>query len=314
MADIKEPLVSVIVASYNYEKYIGKTLESLVGQTYKNIEIIVVDDGSRDGSLDIINKYVKQYPNVFLYTHPGNENHGLSATLQLALGKCRGKWIAFCESDDYYLPDNIEEKIQLADRDKDAALVVNEIQWVGDTVWDRRYMDFTYRMLVKNRKNVFKYFTPNLLVVTFSSVMIRADVLRGLDFNTPVGPWLDFWLWRQVAFDNKIALLRRPLNVFVRHPESYIAREKASRLEQGRRDFLKASDAFLRRRHPLTFLWRRYGPYLFGTTEYVDYKKWWFMGIPVVTVKNSFLPPDTVEYTTYIFGIKVRRSKKSVQF
>ncbi len=58
MADIKEPLVSVIVASYNYEKYIGKTLESLVGQTYKNIEIIVVDDGSRDGSLDIINKYV----------------------------------------------------------------------------------------------------------------------------------------------------------------------------------------------------------------------------------------------------------------
>lgn len=194
MADIKEPLVSVIVASYNYEKYIGKTLESLVGQTYKNIEIIVVDDGSRDGSLDIINKYVKQYPNVFLYTHPGNENRGLSATLQLALGKCRGKWIAFCESDDYYLPDNIAEKIQLADRDKDAALIVNEIQWVGDTVWDRRYMDFTYRMLVKNRKNVFKYFTPNLLVVTFSSVMVRADVLRGLDFNTPVGPWLDFWL------------------------------------------------------------------------------------------------------------------------
>ena len=313
MNNCSEPLVSIIVASYNYEQYIGKTLDSLVGQTYKNIEIVVVDDGSKDNSVALIQEYVKKYPNVFLYTHPENKNCGLAKTLRLALEKCHGEWIAFCESDDYYLPDNIEEKLKLAARDPDAALVVNTIQWIGDTVWDRRYMDYTYRMLRKNRKNVFKYFTPNLLVVTFSSVMIRADVLRRLDFNTPVGPWLDFWLWRQVAFDNKIALVEKTLNVFVRHPESYIAREKAQKLEQGRNDFIAASDKLLRRRHPILFWGRRYMPFICGTTEYVDYKKWWFMGIPVVTVANKFIPDTATEYSTYLLGIKIRHQTKNIR-
>ena len=67
--DEQNPKISILVASYNYEQFIGETLDSLINQTYKNFEIIVVDDGSEDNSVKLIEEYVKKYPNVFLYRH-----------------------------------------------------------------------------------------------------------------------------------------------------------------------------------------------------------------------------------------------------
>ena len=66
MNHTSNPLVSIIVASYNYEKYISETLVSLINQTYKNIEIIVIDDGSSDNSINIIKNYQKQDPRIKL--------------------------------------------------------------------------------------------------------------------------------------------------------------------------------------------------------------------------------------------------------
>lgn len=65
-----QPLVSIIVTSYNYAQYITQALDSLEKQTYKNYEIIVVDDGSKDDSINIINEYAASYDNIKLYTHP----------------------------------------------------------------------------------------------------------------------------------------------------------------------------------------------------------------------------------------------------
>ena len=72
-----QPLVSVIVPCYNHEKYVEKTIESIVNQTYKNIELIVIDDGSKDNSTIILEKLSRQYN--FYYEH--QHNIGLPATL-----------------------------------------------------------------------------------------------------------------------------------------------------------------------------------------------------------------------------------------
>lgn len=79
----KQPLISVIVASYNYAKYIKETLDSLIRQTNKSFEVIVVDDGSKDQSLPIIEEYANRFKNIKLYTHPGNQNRGLAETVEL---------------------------------------------------------------------------------------------------------------------------------------------------------------------------------------------------------------------------------------
>ena len=83
----KQPLISVIVASYNYAKYIKEPLDSLIRQTNKSFEVIVVDDGSRDQSLPIIEEYANRFKNIKLYTHPSNQNRGLAETVKLGIAK-----------------------------------------------------------------------------------------------------------------------------------------------------------------------------------------------------------------------------------
>ncbi len=92
------PKVSVIVPVYNVENTIGKCLDSIVNQTLKDIEIIVVNDGSKDKSQDIIDEYAKKYSNIKSYI---KENGGLSDARNYGLEKASGDYICFVDSDDY---------------------------------------------------------------------------------------------------------------------------------------------------------------------------------------------------------------------
>ena len=93
-----EDLISIIVPVYNVEKYLEQCLESLLNQTYKNIEIIVVNDGSTDQSLDILNKYSFKDNRIKLYSQ---KNQGISAARNTALEHINGKYIMFVDSDDW---------------------------------------------------------------------------------------------------------------------------------------------------------------------------------------------------------------------
>ena len=93
-----EPILSIIVPVYNVEKYLDTCLTSLVNQTVDNYEILVINDGTKDNSQEIIDRYVAEYPDtVFSYI---KENGGLSDARNYGLEKARGKYIAFIDSDD----------------------------------------------------------------------------------------------------------------------------------------------------------------------------------------------------------------------
>ena len=93
-----EDLISIIVPVYNVEKYLEQCLESLLNQTYKNIEIIVVNDGSTDQSLDILKKYSFKDNRIKLYSQ---KNQGISAARNTALEHINGKYVMFVDSDDW---------------------------------------------------------------------------------------------------------------------------------------------------------------------------------------------------------------------
>ena len=110
------PKVSVIVPFYNVEGYIEKCLETLVNQTLKDIEIILVNDGSKDRSIDIVKKFLKQYPEKIVYLE--KENGGLSDARNFAIPYARGEYIAFLDSDDYVEKDMYQLMYDMAQKEK----------------------------------------------------------------------------------------------------------------------------------------------------------------------------------------------------
>lgn len=96
-------LISIIIPVYNSEKYIEKCILSILNQDYKNIEVIAVDDGSSDNSLDVLNRLAKNDARIKIYS---KENGGVSSARNLAIEKANGAFISFVDSDDY-LPENV---------------------------------------------------------------------------------------------------------------------------------------------------------------------------------------------------------------
>lgn len=106
---INKPLVSVIIPAYNAEKFIAKTLESVLAQTYTNIEVIVVDDGSSDRTARIV-KAIAQTDNRVVFLQ--QENSGVAAARNLAISKSSGEFIAPVDADDIWYPENIAKQVQ----------------------------------------------------------------------------------------------------------------------------------------------------------------------------------------------------------
>lgn len=99
MCDLSsEKLVTVVVPVYNVESYLSKCIDSIIAQTYKNLEIILVDDGSTDGCSEICEEYAKKDKRITVYH---KENGGLSDARNYGIDRATGKWITFIDSDDY---------------------------------------------------------------------------------------------------------------------------------------------------------------------------------------------------------------------
>jgi glycosyltransferase involved in cell wall biosynthesis len=114
------PKVIVIIPSYNRERYIRATIDSALSQTYKNIEIVVVDDGSTDRSRDILTGYGDR---IRLLEHEGHANRGQSAAINLAMRNTRGEYVAILDSDDVWTIDKIEKQVDFLERHPEIGIV-----------------------------------------------------------------------------------------------------------------------------------------------------------------------------------------------
>ena len=108
----EKPLISIVMATYNGEKYLKKQLESIAALTYKNTELIISDDGSTDGTLDIINEFAEKYPLTLLY----NEGrHGCTFNFENGLKHVNGEYVALCDQDDIWIEDRMEKLLSHID-------------------------------------------------------------------------------------------------------------------------------------------------------------------------------------------------------
>jgi glycosyltransferase involved in cell wall biosynthesis len=101
---VEIPLVSIVMATYNRALTIGRAVNSVLGQSYKNIELIIIDDGSTDNTIEILNNYTD--PKIRLYRHETNK--GVTAAKNSGLNQIKGEWFTILDSDDEATPDAIE--------------------------------------------------------------------------------------------------------------------------------------------------------------------------------------------------------------
>lgn len=131
-----KPLISVIICFLNAERFIEEAVSSVFAQTCANWELLLVDDGSSDGSTEIALRYVDQHPQkVRYFEHAGHQNRGLSASRNLGISKARGGCIAFLDSDDVWLPYKLEQQMAILDSQPEAGMIYGAAQywhsWTG---------------------------------------------------------------------------------------------------------------------------------------------------------------------------------------
>ena len=131
--------ISIVTASYNYEKYIKETIHSILNQTYKDWEMIIVDDCSTDNSVDIIKSYNDDRIKLFV----NEKNLGLKETLKRGIKEASSEWIAFLESDDVLAPDYLEKKVEIIKKYPDINLIFNDCEFFGD---DERVKAFEHAL------------------------------------------------------------------------------------------------------------------------------------------------------------------------
>ena len=108
----KNVKISVIIPIYNSEKYLNKCLDSILNQTFSDLEIVAINDGSTDNSQKILDSYIEKYPSRIISIY--QENAGQSAARNKALDLVNGEFISFVDSDDYIAPDTYEKTYNFA--------------------------------------------------------------------------------------------------------------------------------------------------------------------------------------------------------
>src|SRR5574344_279544 len=217
-------LISVIIPSFNYESFISQAIESVLAQTYSNWELIIVDDGSSDNSLDVIRSYSDKDNRIKLFTHENNQNKGLAKTLELGVSKSNGDWIAILESDDMWTKDCLKKRVDAIDKNN-CPFIFNTVSFLGK--FNKKYT----KMLNNTKKNLLKFYFPknmfsnfvyNNQIMTFSSIMFKKEIVKNIEWNAPIDKLFDWWFYIHLAYENEFYYLDEPLTIWRIHSDSYI--------------------------------------------------------------------------------------------
>lgn len=210
-----EPLVSVIIPTYNRAKLVTQAVESVLDQTYRNIELIVVDDGSTNNTRESL----KEYQGKIKYIYQ-NERGERSKARNDGFRHSKGEYIAFLDSDDLWLPTKIERQVRVLNEEPDVAVVYVRVQFVdvngepylGEICWDA---------LECKRKNLYEDLMTNNVVGAPSTVLVRRFCLNkaGL-FDESMVTCEDLDLWRRLAEHCTFHKIDLPLVKFRVHTEN----------------------------------------------------------------------------------------------
>ena len=223
------PLVTVIIPVYNAAAYVGEAIGSILNQTYRNLEVLVFNDGSKDNSAEIIRAMQAQDPRLKLFDSA--ENFGYVVHLNKGLELAQGKYIARMDADDSALPERLAQQIAFLEANPAAGLCGTWFDIIGRP-------DIIERMPVTDAE-----IRLGLLANTafaHPTVVMRAAVLRehGVKYDTHFMPAEDYYMWYKLSKFTQLGNIPQVL-LHYRHHEGQISNYKSNR-QRDRADEIRA--------------------------------------------------------------------------
>ena len=210
----KPPKVSVCIASYNHAQYLPDCLNSILSQTYQDFEIVIVDDGSQDGSHELLSDFLSSYPEKIRYFwHPDHTNKGYSITTNLSIQKSRGKYIAWIGSDDIWHPGKLEQQVSILDNQPEIGLVYSYAEFIDGS--GNRLRGTLGEDVTKDENPmgsmIISCHTPALTVI------VRRDCLDQVGLFDELLEYSDWDLMMRIFSHWKAAYIDKPLGKYRVH-------------------------------------------------------------------------------------------------
>jgi glycosyltransferase involved in cell wall biosynthesis len=205
----RRPKVSICIPTYNRKEYLKETLESIFAQTYQDYEIIVVDDGSTDGTEEMIRKISAPI------TYHWQENGGDAAARNKLIQLARGKYISFIDSDDLLFPDAIERLVKVVESEAEDVIAYGSYVRIDQ---DGSVYGKCKRKLYSG--NITKYLFQTIIVHSCGSIFPRKILKDAAFFDTSLNVCSDYDLWLSLSTKYKFVALPNPTFKRRRHSDN----------------------------------------------------------------------------------------------
>ncbi len=214
------PTVSIVMAAYNAEPYIAAAIESALAQTFRDFELLVADDKSTDGTIDVVTSFDDPRVRLLQCTHGG-----APATRNKAIQQARGRYIAFLDADDIWLPEKLAKQLPLFDQNRNVGVVYSRRSHIDS---DGNPVQVAERACFRGRV------TAQLLhtnAICFSSSVVRRDVLAHVGpFDETLELATDWDLWLRCSLCCEFDFVDEPL-VKYRVGHASLSRRSIERLD-----------------------------------------------------------------------------------
>ena len=175
-------LVSIIMPLYNCEQYVAKSIESVLTQTYKDWELLIVDDCSTDRSVEVIKSFNDERIKLLSNEH----NSGAALSRNYALREAKGKWIAFLDSDDIWLPTKLEEQLQFMKENK-YSFTYSDYRICNDNEWEKVIRTAPNKI---NYKKLLHYCYFSTITVIYDANVVGLIQIGDIKKNNDYAMWL----------------------------------------------------------------------------------------------------------------------------